>query len=375
MIYFDNAASTPVFDAVSDYMYNLQKEVFGNPSAMHAFGRKARVEVERARTIIAKMMKVHPSEIFFTSGGTEANNAILWGCAKNLGRKVFITSPIEHPCVLNTLEAIKQQMTVEVHFVEIDKNGCINIEHLEQLLRASKNAVVSIMHANNEIGTMAPMKQISALCKTYGALFHSDIVQTVGKYSINLNDLGVDFAAASAHKFHGPKGVGFMYVNSNSFFKSYISGGMQERNMRAGTENVVGIAGMGMALKLALDDIENTVEFISSVKMELINLVTKELPEIFINGNQFEHSLYSLVNLSLPEKYNKETLLANLDIEGIAISTGSACSSGSGKGSHVLKEIGSSNERSAIRASFSRFNKVEEVHKFVEALKKIGNKE
>ncbi|MBS4014295.1 MAG: cysteine desulfurase [Bacteroidetes bacterium] len=372
MIYFDNAASTPVFDSVSEHMYLLQKEVFGNPSALHAFGRKARVEVERARALIAKKMNVQPAEIFFTSGGTEANNAILWGCAKDLNRKVFITSPTEHPCVLNTLESICKSLPVEVQFVDIDNMGQIDMSHLEFLLKNNKNAVVSLMHANNETGVLLPMNEVAPLCKENGALFHSDIVQTAGKYNLDFQSLGFDFAAVSAHKFHGPKGVGFMYVRSGSFFKPFITGGMQERKMRAGTENVVGISGMGKALYFALENMNDTIAYVSSIKERLLNLLKTEIPGAFVNGSPMEKSLYSLVNISLPKTYNSEMLLAKLDIEGIAVSTGSACNSGSGKGSHVLTAIGADPERPSVRVSFSRFNTIEEVDRFAEVLKGIG---
>ena len=374
MIYFDNAASTPVFDEVNDYMYGLQKEVFGNPSALHVFGRKARVEIERARKTVAKAVNVQTAEIFFTSGGTEANNAILWGCARDLGKKVFITSPTEHPCVLNTLEALVKYMDVDVKFVDVDNTGNIDMAHLEHLLMETKDAVVSLMHANNETGLLLPVKKVSDLCKKYSALFHSDIVQTAGKMNLDFQDLGFDFAAASAHKFHGPKGVGFMYVKSPLFFKSYIAGGRQERTMRAGTENFVGICGMAKALKLALKNIDNTVEYVLAIKNELISGLEKEIPDILFNGSAIQNSLYSLISVSLPKTFNKEMLLANLDIEGIAVSTGSACSSGSGKGSHVLTALGADPERASVRVSFSRFNKIEEAQRFVEALKRIGQK-
>ncbi len=374
MIYFDNAASTPVFEEVSEHMYMLQKQVFGNPSALHSFGRQARVEVERVRTLIAKKMNVQPAEIFFTSGGTEANNAILWGCALDLGRTNFITSPIEHPCVLRTLEKIVKTLPVNMHFVDIDNKGHIDINHLELLLKNKENAVVSLMHANNEIGLLLPMKNISDLCKQYGALFHSDIVQTAGKYNLDFQKLGFDYAAVSAHKFHGPKGVGFMYVKSGCFFNSFITGGMQERKMRAGTENVIGIAGMGKAFELALENITDTMSYVASIKARLLQMLNEEIPDVIINGSSPENSLYSLVNISLPKRYNSEMLLANLDIEGIAVSTGSACNSGSGKGSHVLTALGADPERPSVRVSFSRFNKPEEVDRFVEVLKKLGGK-
>ncbi len=372
MIYFDNAASTPVYDEVNELMFKLQKDAFGNPSAAHSYGRKAKVEIENSRKRFAKYFNADPSEIFFTSGGTEANNAILWGCAKDLGRKVFITSPTEHPCVLNTLEALVKLFDIDVFFVDVDNEGNVDFEHLEKLLMLHKNSVVSLMHANNETGFLLPLAKISELCKKYNALFHTDIVQTAGKLNIDLHALGVNFAGGSAHKFHGPKGVGFMFVKSDSFFKPYITGGAQERNLRAGTENIAGICGMEKALSISLEKIEQTYKHISSLKTEMIDVLKKEIADIKFYGNE-ENSLYSILNISLPSNFQKEMLLAKLDIEGIAVSMGSACSSGANKGSHVLTAIGADPERPAIRVSFSKYNKIEEVHKFAEVLKSINN--
>ncbi|MFW5792792.1 MAG: cysteine desulfurase family protein [Bacteroidota bacterium] len=372
MIYFDNAASTPIYDEVNEYMYSIQKEIFGNPSAIHSYGRKAKVEIERSRKTIAECLKVQASEIFFTSGGTEANNAILWGCAKDLGRKTFITSPTEHPCVLKTLESLVKHLDIDVHFVDVDSSGSIDLEHLRVLLQTHKNAVVSLMHANNEIGVLLQMEKISKLCQTYGALFHSDIVQTAGKYPLDMNKLGVDFAAASAHKFHGPKGVGFMFVKSSSIFNAFINGGAQERNMRAGTENIAGICGMTKALEISCERFDDNYKLISSLKKDLIYLLQKEIPGIVINGNVADDaSLYTLVNISLPNNFKSEMLLANLDIEGVAISMGSACSSGANKGSHVLTAIGADPDRPALRVSFSHINTKSEVEIFVSVLKKF----
>lgn len=372
MIYFDNAASTPVYDEVNELMFKLQKDAFGNPSAAHSYGRKAKVEIENSRKRFAKYFNADPSEIFFTSGGTEANNAILWGCAKDLGRKVFITSPTEHPCVLNTLDALVKLFDIDVFFVDVDNEGNVDFEHLEKLLMLHNNSVVSLMHANNETGFLLPLAKISELCKKYSALFHTDIVQTAGKLNIDLHALGVNFAGGSAHKFHGPKGVGFMFVKSDSFFKPYITGGAQERNIRAGTENIAGICGMEKALSISLENIEQTYKHISSLKKEIIDVLKMEIPGIKFNGSE-ENSLYTILNISLPGSFQREMLLANLDIEGIAVSMGSACSSGANKGSHVLTAIGADPERPAIRVSFSKYNKIEEAHKFAEVLKSINN--
>ncbi len=372
MIYFDNAASTPVYDIVTDYMNKLQKNVFGNPSASHSFGRKARIEVERTRKKIAEKLNVKTSEIYFTSGGTEGNNAILWGCARDLERKVFITSPTEHPCVLNTLESISKELPVQVKFVDVNSEGYVDLKHLDFLLSESPRSVVSLMHANNETGVILPVMDIAFLCKNHRALFHSDIVQSAGKLDLDLEKSGFDFAVGSAHKFHGPKGIGFMYVKSPNFFKSYTSGGRQERKMRAGTENVVGICGMGVALEWALYNLDATINNVRNLKNELIRLLEEEIPEVKFNGDpKNENSLHTIVNISLPETYDKELLLAKLDIEGIAVSAGSACNSGVEKGSHVLTALGADPARPALRVSFSTYNSIDEVRKFVDVLKKI----
>ncbi len=371
MIYLDNAATTPMREEVIETMHSCMKDVYGNPSSIHQAGRKARVLVERARRIVSKKLNVSPSEIFFTSGGTEANNAILWGCYKDLGKKHFITSPLEHPAVLHSVESIARYHNAGVSLIDIDSKGNVDLEHLEFLLKENPGSVVSLMHANNEIGNLMPMNAVSKLCRQFDALFHSDMVQTMGKLHLDLQALDVDFAVASAHKFHGPKGAGLMFVRKGKSFRPWIMGGGQERNMRAGTENIYGIAGLAKALELAEDTMGMDQEHINNLRWMFLQLVKEKLPDVSFNGDAEGSALNTIVNLSLPEKINSEMLLPNLDIAGFCVSSGSACSSGSTTGSHVLTAMGVSDDRPSLRVSFSRFNTIEEVQNFVEVLRRL----
>ena len=371
MIYLDNAATTPLREEVIEAMYACMKDVYGNPSSVHQAGRKARVLVEQARRSVSGILNASPSEIFFTSGGTEANNAILWGCYKDLGKKHFITSPLEHPAVLQSLESLARYHDAGISFVDIGHNGHVDLDHLEFLLKEHPDSVVSLMHANNEIGNLMPMNAVSKLCRKYGALFHSDMVQTLGKLQIDLQSVDVDFAVGSAHKFHGPKGVGFMFVRKGKFFKPWIMGGGQERNMRAGTENIYGIAGQARALELAAETMIHDQEHINNMRKELLKLVREKCPGVSFNGDVEGSALNTIVNLSLPEKINAEMLLPNLDIAGFCVSAGSACSSGSTTGSHVLTAMGVGEDRPSVRVSFSRFNTLEEIRKFADVLEKL----
>ncbi len=368
IIYLDNAASTPVEGAVLDVMAACQRDIFGNPSSLHEEGRKARVAVEQARRGIARLMNVSPSEVFFTCGGTEANNAILWGCARDREHKHFITSRLEHPAVLKPLQVLRQAMDIHVHYVNVDPLGHIDTGHLADLLKRYPGAVVSLMHANNETGNLLPVKAVAALCKEHQAPFHSDTVQTVGKFNIDIDYLGIVYAVASAHKFHGPKGVGFMIVRSGHFFEPFITGGGQERNMRAGTENVCGIVGMAKALELASERMEGDMNHIAALKTECVRLLREQLPDITFNGDAEGASLHTILNLSLPVGTDPEMLLPKLDIAGICVSSGSACASGSSKGSHVLEALGVDPQRPSLRVSFSRFNTMDEIAALVKSL-------
>jgi len=372
LIYFDNAASTPLDERVLEVMQVCQRDFFGNPSSVHEAGRRARVAIEDARRSIARLLHVAPAEVFFTSGGTEANNAILRGCAEDLGYKHFITSPLEHPAVLRPLDAIKAKMGIRVHLVKVDGLGHVDLEHLASLLYKYPASVVSLMHANNETGTLLPMKAVSELCQEKGALFHSDTVQTVGKMKMDLRQPGVDFSVASAHKFHGPKGAGFMAIRSGNFFKPLILGGGQERNMRAGTENLYGIVGMAEAMKLAHENMEEDQQHIMVLKAACIEMLEDKLPGVSFNGDARGSSLHTILNLSLPADIDPDMMLPRLDMEGICVSSGSACASGSTRGSHVLEALGVDLQRPSLRISFSRHNTLEEVRRLVDVLVKVS---
>ncbi len=371
MIYFDNAASTPVEPEVTQLVHDLMRDNYGNPSSLHEPGRRSRVVIEEARKTIAELLGVSSSEIVFTSGGTEANNHILWSCFLDLKIQHFITSPLEHPAVLNTLKNISNHFDIKISYVNINSQGHIDIEHLDHILKNSPLTLVSLMHANNEIGNLLPVNQVKKLCDNHKALFHSDTVQTIGKYQMDLHSLGFDFAVASAHKFHGPKGVGFSYINSDKELKSFITGGMQERDLRAGTENIYCIAGMALALEIAMKDIKENQKHISNLKSRLIGKITRELPEIEFYGDEKKEGLYSIINLKLPQTEHSEMLPIKLDIEGIAVSGGSACSSGSNKPSHVISPLDPEEARPSLRVSFSKFNTTKEIDVFVETLKNI----
>ena len=371
MIYFDNAASTPMHEEVIKVITDCMHDVYGNPSSVHELGRRARVVVEQSRRTIARLLNASPSEIFFTSGGTEASNAILWGCYKDLGRRIFITGRLEHPAVLQTLETLKKIMDVEVYFVRHQPNGHVCLDHLEELLKAHPSAVVSLMHANNEIGNLLPLKSVAALCDQYDALFHSDTVQTIGKYHIDLSQSLMDFAAASAHKFHGPKGVGFMFIKKGHALTPFVTGGGQERETRAGTENVYGIAGMAKALEMAYLDMESDQKHIASLKQTCMTLLQEKITGVVFFGDPSGSSLHTILNISLPKGKKAEMLLPALDIRGICVSSGSACSSGSVKRSAVLQALNTDPERPSLRMSFSRYNTLEEVRRVADNLAEI----
>ena len=375
-VYLDSAATTKMRTEVISKMTEVM-QVYGNPSSTHTFGRTAKSLIENARKTVANYLKVEAKEIVFTSGGTEADNLILNSAVRDLGVKRIITSKIEHHAVLHCVDQLKDCFEVEVDYVNLDEFGSVDLQHLEQLLQQNEQkTIVSLMHVNNEVGNILDIEKVGNLCHQYNALFHSDTVQSVGHFELNLKELPVDFAAVSAHKFHGPKGVGFAYIKSNSGLKSLIFGGSQERGVRAGTESVHNIVGLEEALKLAYDNLAEEQQQTTALKTHFIEQLKKEIPGVKFNGNcsDLEKSTYTLVNVCLPIPADKALmLLFQLDLKGIACSKGSACQSGSDKGSHVLTNILSEEDlqKPSIRFSFSRFNTKEELDYVVQVLKEF----
>ena len=379
-VYLDNAATTQIREEVVDRMAEVMKTVYGNPSSTHAFGRSAKTLVEQARKTVAGILKVTPSEIIFTSGGTEADNLILNSAVRDLGVKRIITSRIEHHAVLYTLNKLHEVHGVELLYVDLDNCGNVKLDHLEELLKQSdKKTLVSLMHVNNEVGNLLDIEKCGKICKSYDALFHSDTVQSVGHYELDLSKIPVDFTAVSAHKFHGPKGVGFAFIRKNSGLQPLIFGGEQERGFRAGTESVHNIVGLEEALKLAYEQLEEEREYVIGLKRHFIELLKKEIPEAKFNGecDNFENSTYTLLNVCLPVSAEKALmLLFQLDLNGIACSKGSACQSGSDQGSHVLSAFLTEEDlkKPSLRFSFSRYNTKEEVEYVVDVLKEFVQK-
>lgn len=369
-VYLDNASTTPLLPEVFEAMEPYYKTHFGNPSSIHAHGREARSAVEKSRRKIADLLNASASEIFFTSGGTEADNTVINGAVSSLAIRNIITTRIEHPAVLNTIKSLEDDSKVKVHFIDLDPKGHVKLDHLEELLKNNTKALVSLMHANNEIGNLIDLEKVATLCKEHNAFFHSDTVQTVGHYKHDLQTIQVNAIAGSAHKIHGPKGVGFMYLNSETKITPFIYGGSQERNLRAGTENVAGIVGLATALEVGYRDMESDRKHIENLKTQMIRGLEKHIEGIEFNGDSanMESSNYRVLNTSLPESSENEMLLFNLDISGVSASGGSACASGSNIGSHVLTALGVNPARGAIRFSFSKLNKEEEVDFAVEKL-------
>lgn len=374
-VYLDNAATTQMRDEVIDRMAKVMREVYGNPSSTHTFGRSAKTLIEQARKTVAGIFDVAPSEIIFTSGGTEADNLALNSAVRDLGVQRIITSKIEHHAVLYTVEHLKRNFDIQVDFVNLKKCGSVDIKNLEELLNASdEKTLVSLMHVNNEIGNLLDVEKVGDLCKKYNALFHCDTVQSVGHFELDFSKMKFDFTAVSAHKFHGPKGVGFAFIRKNSGLKPLIFGGEQERGYRAGTESVHNIVGLEEALKLAYQNLDEEREYIAGLKKYFIEKLQNEIPEAKFNGNchQEGKSTYTLVNVCLPVPAGKALmLLFQLDLMGIACSKGSACQSGSDKGSHVLNAFLSEEDlkKPSIRFSFSKYNTKEEVDYVVKVLK------
>lgn len=373
-IYLDNAATTPLDPEVIEHMVHAMKSEFGNPSSIHAHGRQAKTMIEQARKTVARLVQASPSEIFFTSGGTEADNTAITRSILDFGITHAITSPLEHHAVLHTLEDHVKQDTIKLDLLRIDEKGNIDLGHLEELLSKNPRTLVSLMHANNEIGNLTDLGKISQICESYQAVFHSDTVQTMGHYPHSFTDLKVDFATGAAHKFHGPKGIGFLYINARNKINPFIYGGAQERNMRGGTENVYGIVGMAKALEIAYQNMEDHHNHIQGLKTYMIDELQKAIPNIQFNGNtKPSESLYTVLNVSLPCTNLSDMLLFNLDIMGISASGGSACSSGSAIGSHVLHAINSDDRYPSVRFSFSKMNTKEEIDIVVTKLKELCN--
>lgn len=373
-IYLDNAATTPLDERVIEKMTNIYREVFGNPSASHAIGRHAKGILEMSRKKIADLMGVKSSEIYFTSGGTEADNMAIRTAVIDWGMKHIITSPIEHKAVIDTAKSLDNKGLAEVHLVQINPDGSINLEHLKELVSQYPGSIVSLMHANNEIGTLNPLKAIAEICHAHGCIFHSDTVQTMGHYVIKPESEGVDMLSCSAHKFNGPKGVGFLYVNQKLKPGSLITGGGQERNSRAGTENLPGIAGMAEALEICHQEMQEHQHHIQGLKSYMIELLKENIPGVAFNGNiEPEKSLYTVLNVSIPPTPLKEMLLFRLDIEGVCVSGGSACNSGAQKGSHVLMALNHPEDRMGIRFSFGKNNTPEDIKFAVNKLTSILN--
>jgi len=370
-VYLDNAATTPLSKEVLDAMLPYMTEHFGNPSSIHGFGRKTRAAIEGARKTVAKFLNVSPAEIFFTSGGTEADNQAIRCSIHDLGIKHAITSKIEHHAVLHTLEALEHEGVIKLSFVNLTPNGHVDLNHLDQLLKENERTFVSLMHANNEIGNLLPLKEVGEICERYNAVFHSDTVQTMGHYEMDLQKINVHFITCAAHKFHGPKGVGFLYVSNKVKINPLIYGGSQERNMRGGTENLYGIIGLAKALEIANQDMAVHQKQITDLKLYMVEQLKNTIPGVEFNGSCTSNCLYTVLNVRFPHTENAEMLLFNLDIAGIAASGGSACTSGSNQGSHVLRGIGADVTRPSVRFSFSKYNTKEEIDYTISKLKEL----
>ena len=378
-VYFDNAATTPLYPEVVEKITEVLNHTYGNPSSTHALGRGAKSLIEYSRKKIAKELNALPSEIIFTSGGTEADNFILHSCVRDLGVQVVISSLIEHHAVLHTLEVLAKEYPIQIVYVNLTERGDIDLQHLKNLLEqyTEKKVLVSLMHLNNEIGNILPLKEVATLCKEKGAYFHSDTVQSVGHYSINLQEIPVDFITASAHKFHGPKGVGFAFIRKGIVLHSIITGGEQEKGLRAGTEAVHNIAGMEVAFNLCYKNLDKNTEKLKNLKQYFIHQLKHHFPEIVFNGTSesLEEGSYAIVNVGFPAlQHQDNTLLFQLDLKGIACSKGSACQSGSVQVSHVLSAFMPKEalQYPSLRFSFSAFNTIEEVDFLIESLKEIS---
>ena len=371
-IYLDNAATTNLDPRVLDVMMPYLTEKFGNPSSIYSYGRETRLAVENARKSVAKILNAHPAEIFFTSGGTESSNTAIFAAVRDLGCTHIISSPIEHHATLHAVEHLHKRGEASLSFVQVDPNGHIDLEDLERLLSESEEkTLVTLMHANNEIGNMTDIHAVGELCKKFNAIFHSDTVQTVGHFPFDLRNTPVHFITGSGHKFHGPKGSGLLYINENVRIQPMIHGGAQERNMRAGTENLYGIVGFAKALELATAEHEADRTHTHDVKMYMMDRLRSEVPAVRFNGDPQGKSLYTVLNVGFPKTEKSEMMLFNLDINHICASGGSACTSGANQGSHVIRAINSDPNRIAVRFSFSRHNTRQEIDQVVDLVRTL----
>jgi len=370
-VFLDNAATTPMSEEVIQAIIPVMQNAYGNPSSIHACGRKVRAKIEECRKIVAEQIGASIGEIFFTSGGTESNNMALKCAVRDLGVQRIISSPTEHHCVLHSLDSI-QKTGVQIDLVKIDERGRLDYGHLETLLQNNdKKTLVSLMHANNEVGTKQDLNRISTLCDQNNALFHSDTVQTMGHFPINVDETKISFLSGSAHKFHGPKGIGFIYINSENLLHPFIDGGAQERNMRGGTENVIGIVGLAKAFELACTHMEKHRSHIEEIRTYLKQQLSENFEDIRFNGDYNGDYLYTVLSVSFPPSPKAALLLLSLDISGISASGGSACSSGAEKGSHVLAALNADPTRKTIRFSFSHYTTKEEIDFLIEKLKTL----
>jgi cysteine desulfurase len=361
-VYLDNAATTQLAPEVLEVMIPIFTNEFGNPSSTHFYGRQAKASIETSRRKIAKLLNCQPSEIIFTSGGTEADNMAIYSSVHQMGVKHIITSSIEHHAVVHTAEAIEKEGLARISYVKLDSKGNVDLADLEQLLTTEDKTLVSLMHANNEISTLLPIQKVSQLCRKYDAFFHSDTVQTMGHYPFDLQELDIDFITGAAHKFHGPKGIGFLYINKKVKVEALIHGGSQERGLRGGTENIYGIVGIAKALELAYEDVAGHQIHVQGLKSYMIDQLNTIFDDVYIHGESNpEKSLYTVLNVCFPKTDKTGMLLFTLDLKGVACSGGSACSSGAAKGSHVLEGINADPNRPNVRFSFSRYTTKEEI--------------
>jgi cysteine desulfurase len=370
-IYLDNAATTPLDPQVLEAMLPYLSTHFGNPSSIYSFGRETRLAVENARKTVARLVKASPGEIFFTSGGTESDNMALVAAIEDLGCRHIITSAIEHHAVVHTVEHLQKKYQLQVSYVSVTADGHIDLHHLEELVAGSSQRVlVSLMHANNEIGNLLDIEKVGNICKKHNAIFHSDTVQTLGHYPLDFSKKWIHFATGASHKFHGPKGVGLLYVSDDVSIQPMIHGGGQERNMRAGTENIYGIVGFAKALELADQDLEKDRQHILSLKYYLAERLQQQVSGLVFNGDWKGESLYTVLNVSFPRSEKTEMLLMALDMQGICVSGGSACSSGADLGSHVIRAL-RPDTGVPIRFSFSKYNTQDQLDRVLGVLSSL----
>jgi cysteine desulfurase len=371
-IYLDNAATTQLDREVLDAMLPYLTEKFGNPSSIYSYGRESRMAIEIARKTVAKILNAHPAEIFFTSGGTESSNTAITSSVRDLGCAHIITSAIEHHATLHTVDYLHCRGEAAVSYVNVLPDGHIDMDHLHNLLQESdEKCLVTLLHANNEIGNILDIHAVGELCKPYGAVFHADTVQTIGHFPFDLRNTPVHFVTGAGHKFHGPKGVGLLYINENVKIKPYLHGGAQERNMRAGTENLYGIVGFAKAMEIATKNYQQESEYIRSLKIYMMEQLAQKLEGASFNGDPMGRSLYTVLSVSLPKTEKSEMILFNLDINNICASGGSACTSGVEQGSHVIRAINNNPNQVTVRFSFSKFNTREEIDIVVDKLRTL----